>query len=87
VNWQLVQVESLGISCVFGSIDTLNEFCKSGQLPHVRPFMLGTNTYTSNNLMKMRRRVRAWVDEGVQALDGEASAPEPEQRVGRRQQP
>jgi hypothetical protein len=37
--------------------------------------------------MKMGRRPLSRVDQGVQALDRQAGAAEPEQRVGRREQP
>jgi hypothetical protein len=35
-------------------------------------------TYTSDNLMKMWRRIRAWIHERIKTLDGELRATEAE---------
>jgi len=77
----------LGISSVLESIDTLKAFCGLLAIEISQESQVVQFTYSSDDLMKMGRRVLAGIDQGVQTLDGQARAAEPKQCVGGRAQP
>jgi hypothetical protein len=66
---------------LLGCMDALNEFC-SGQsgVDEVE----GKNTDSADDLMEMRGWRESRVDQGVQTLDDELRASEPNQRIGGR---
>jgi len=80
VNWQLVQVDSPGMSLAGKSIVALKEFCKRKSARVSERLQVA---YASDNLMNMGGWIYARLDERIQSFRDELRAVESDQRTAR----